>query len=210
MKGLNMNLLRFSFVFLLILPLSACSLSGGAIEGRVLEEGTDKPIEDAIVIVRWKGYVSAIVDTQTVCVHVESATTDKRGNYKVSGWSKPSTMGPAFDVKPVVSAYKVGYGLPSTPAQKDEDVYLASSKGTSGERLEYLKRIYGATDCGAQNGSGKNMLPFLKALYEEAKLHGGDKKPAPNEMSLLESLRYEIEIIELGFEQAEKRHLQRP
>jgi len=192
---------------LLLLPLTACGLSSGSVSGKVLEEGTDKPIDGAIVIVRWKGYVSAIVDAQTVCVHVESATTDKRGNYKVSGWSKPSTMGPVFNVKPVVSAYKVGYGLPGNPAQKDEDVYLAPFKGTSGERLEYLKRIHGAISCGAQDESEKNMLPFLKALHGEAKSYEDSRKLAPYEMSLPQSIQYEIDKIELGFEEAGKRHL---
>jgi len=40
---------------LLAIPLTACALSGEAIEGRVLEEGTNKPIPGAIVVVRWIG-----------------------------------------------------------------------------------------------------------------------------------------------------------
>lgn len=155
---------------LLLLPLTACGLSSGSISGKVLEEGTGKPISGAIVVVRWKGYVSAIVDAQTVCVYVESATTDERGKYRVGGWSKSSTMGPVFDVKPVVSAYKVGYGLPSVPAQKDEEVYLALFKGARGERLKYLMRMLSATSCPSAGSSSKNLYPMYKAMYEEAKL----------------------------------------
>jgi len=158
-------------MIMLLLPLSACGLSGSSVSGNVLEEGTNKPIEDAIVVLRWKGYVSAIVDAHTVCVHVESATTDKRGNYKVSGWSKPSTMGPVFDVKPVVSAYKLGYGLPSNPAQKDEDVYLAPFKGAREERLKYLERIARSGGCHAAGESEKNLYPLYEALYFEAKVN---------------------------------------
>lgn len=154
---------------LLLLPLTACGLSSGSISGRVLEEGTGKPISGAIVVVRWKGYVSAIVDAQTVCVHVENATTDEMGNYKVNGWRKSSTMGPVFDVKPMVSAYKAGHGLPSKPAQNDEDVYLAPFKGTREERLKYLMRMSSATSCPSAGSSSKNLYPMYKAMYEEAK-----------------------------------------
>lgn len=155
---------------LLLLPLNACGLSSGSISGKVLEEGTGQPISGAIVIVRWKGYVSAIVDAQTVCVHVESATTDGRGSYKVEGWSKSSTMGPVFDLKPVVSAYKVGYGLPTNPAQNDEDVYMASFKGTNKERLRYLIRMTSATNCPSGGRSSQNLYSMYRAMYEEAKL----------------------------------------
>lgn len=208
MKGLAMNLLRLMIVFLMALPLSACALSGGTVSGQVLEEGTDKPIPDAIVVVLWKGRVSSLADSHGVCVHVDSTVSDSQGRYKFARWSKPSNVGPVFDLEPVVSAYKIGYGLPQTPSQKDEIVYLALFKGGSAERLEYLWRM--RPSCDAQDESEKNKLTLLKALYDEAKLHGGDKKPEPNLMSLVERIRYDMEIIELGFEEAERRHLKRP
>jgi hypothetical protein len=164
-----MKFLRTILLLLTLLPLTACGLTGGIVSGKVLEEMTGKPISGAIVVVRWKGYVSAIADTQTVCVHVESTATDERGNYKMSGWSKPSTVGPVLDLKPVVDAYKAGYGLPSKPAQKDEDVYLASFKGTSGERLKYLERMARSSGCHAAGESEKNLYPLYEALYFEAR-----------------------------------------
>jgi len=171
-----MKLLRTILLMLTLLPLTACGLSGSSVSGKVLEENTGKPIDGAIVIVRWKGYVSAIVDAQTVCVHVESATTDKRGNYKVSGWSKPSTMGPVFDVKPVVSAYKLGYGLPGNPAQKDEDVCLAPFKGTGGDRLVYLERVARSGGCDSAGESRRNLYSLYEALYYEAKTNAAKEE----------------------------------
>jgi len=195
-----MKLLRTILLMLTLLLLTACGLSGSSVSGKVLEERTDKPIDGAIVIVRWKGYVSAIVDAQTVCVHVESATTDKRGNYKVSGWSKPSTMGPVFNVKPVVSAYKVGYGLPGNPAQKDEDVYLAPFKGTSGERLKYLQNRIGM-ECGSRDDYVKKLIPLYRALYEEAK----PLTVTREDKNIVKMLHYSVDVLELGSEDADKR-----
>jgi len=195
-----MKLLRTILLMLTLLPLTACGLSGSSVSGKVLEENTGKPIDGAIVIVRWKGYVSAIVDAQTVCVHVESATTDKRGNYKVSGWSKPSTMGPVLDVKPVVSAYKLGYGLPGNPAQNDEDVYLAPFKGTSGERLKYLPRLVGM-ECGDYDDYAKKLIPLYKAVYEEAKSIAITRE----DKHVVAGIHYALDILEVGFENATKK-----
>ena len=209
-----MNSLPMIIALLIALPLSACSLSDGPIEGRVLEEGTDKPIPGAIVIVRWIGRTtsgSMFVEARDVCYHVETAETDENGGYQIKAWSqeqhKDYTV--TFD-QMAVDAYKPGYGFSSAVPRNDEDMYLDPFKGTGPERLIYLKRMFGATGCDAQNESRKNMLPFLNALYAEAKAYRGDKKPVPNEMSFTESILYDIEIIELGFEEAEKRHLQRP
>lgn len=209
-----MNLFRLVSVFLVMLPLSACSLSSGPIEGRVLEEGTDKPIAGAIVVVNWIGRTtsgSMFVEAQDVCYHVETAITDEKGRYQTKGWSqeqhKDYTL--KFD-RMQVSAYKRDYGLSQAIPRNDEDVYLASFKGTWEQRLGYLRRVFEATSCGAQNPSEENRLPLLNALFDEAKLYGGDIKPASNEMSLVESIRYDMEIIELGFAEAEKRHLKRP
>ena len=85
-----MNLLRLIFALLLTLPFSACALSGEPVNGKVLEEGTETPIPDAIVVVRWQGRVSSLVDSHGVCVHVDSTVSDSQGRYKFTQWNKPS------------------------------------------------------------------------------------------------------------------------
>lgn len=209
-----MKFIRMMLLMLAVLPLGACALSGEAMQGRILEEGTNKPIPGAIVVVRWEGLTTSgswFVEASTVCYRVETATTDEQGNYQTQAWRQPQHKDYTVKFDRIrVDAYKPGYGFPNKLSRVKGIEYLAPFEGSRGERLGYVKRLFGATACGAQNESEKNMLPLLKALYEEAKLLGGDKKPAPNEMSLLESLKYDMEIIELGFEAAEKRHLQRP
>ena len=206
---------------LLLLPLAACGsgkseLSSAPVTGQILEAGTKKPIAGAIVLVRWQGVYSQVVETKTVCYHVETATTDAEGRYQTAAWKEPP-KGSAFSPGPrMIDAYKAGYetywppGFDRTQDYKQNIYYLAPFKGAREERLKYLRRLLGATNCGTQNESGKNRLPLLKALYDEARLNGGDKKLTPNEMSLVESIRYDMEILEFGFEEAEKRHLKRP
>src|SRR3989344_7252350 len=52
------------------------------VQGQVLEEGTNKPIANALVVGRWMGTVThGIVESRTVCYHVESTTTDAEGRF---------------------------------------------------------------------------------------------------------------------------------
>ena len=190
-------------LFLALLPLTACALSGKAIEGKVVEQGTHKPIPNAIVIARWHGTVSALVDAQTVCVHVESATTDAQGNYRLLPWRKSSTMGPVFDVQPIVTAHKPGYRL--AEEYPETTPRLVPFTGTRGERLKYLLWVLGTTSCGAQDESEKNLISLRKALYEEALKLAQTKE----DQKTVEAIRYDLEILELGFKTAEQRHLER-
>ena len=67
----------------LITSLASCSIGTprhwSEQTGTVLEEGTDTTIEGAIVIARREGWISQLVDSQSVCYHVETANTDKSG-----------------------------------------------------------------------------------------------------------------------------------
>ncbi len=198
--------LRLMLLLPTLLPLSACGLSGGPLSGQVLEEGTHKPVPGAIVVVKWVGSVPAFADSQTVCVHVESTVTDQQGKYELPGWSKPSTVGPVvMNLGPVVTAYKPSYGWLEKPSQKEEIVYLAQFRGTTSERLDFLLRVLGNTSCGSQDESEKNLINVRKALYEEAQNLSRIKEDGRK----VEAILYDLEILELGFETATKRHLQR-
>src|SRR3990172_7500957 len=178
MKKLNL----LTGLLCVLLPLTACALSGDAIEGRVLEEGTGKPIPDAIVVVRWEGRVSSLADSHGVCVHVDSMVSDSQGRYKFTRWSKSSKVGPVFNVKSIVTAYKPGYELSQEYFDKQtyrKNIYpLKLFAGTREQRLEYLLKFIGM-ECGPYEEYRKKLIPFYKALYEEAKsiaVTGEDKK----------------------------------
>lgn len=213
MKDLTMNLFRFILALLMVFPLSACSLSSGPIEGRVLEEGTDKPIPGAIVVVRWIGRTtsgSMFVEARDVCYHVESGLADEKGRYHTKGWSQKQHKDYTLEFEQVlVIAYKEGYRLSQTVLGNSKDVYLTQFSGSDEERLNYLKRFFGGVACGSENESEKNMLPLLSALYKEASRYRETNISPPDKMSFLESIKYDMEIIDLGFEEAEKRHLRR-
>lgn len=189
------------------LPLSACaSLLGNAIEGTVLEQGTNKPIPGAIVIVRWGGALPAFAEARSVCVHIETATTDAMGGFRTAAWRAPSSVGPAPVVQahigPAAYAYKSGYEYVDT---QGETVYLKPFTGTRGERLKYLERIEYATRCPSAKESEKNFLPFYQALYDEATRLAVTR----DEKKIADGFLSNIEIIEFGYEAAMKRAIER-
>jgi len=61
-------------------------LSGGPVEGRVLDYKTGEPIPGAIVVARW---LATIVGSgQGTCVHVETAVSDGKGKYRIASWQR--------------------------------------------------------------------------------------------------------------------------
>jgi len=170
MNSFGHFLLRVPMILFGLLPLTACAtLVGVATEGQVLEEGSEKPVPDAIVVVRWAGSLPAFAHAQSVCVHVQTATTDNEGRYHTKAWSAPSTVGPApivqANVGPSAYAYKPGYEYVDT---QGETVYLKPFTGGRGERLHELDRVVSSTSCGSAGSSYRNLYRIRQAVYHEA------------------------------------------
>ena len=150
-----------------ILPACATFI-GTDVEGQVLKEGTNKPVPEALVVVRWAGSTAAFVESRSVCVHVESTTSDAQGNFHTKSWVAQSDMAsfPFTQVAPVPTAYKPGYVY---VRKQDNVIYLKTFTGGREGRFQALWRIISATGCDAAGRSQKNLYPLYKAIYEEAK-----------------------------------------
>src|SRR3989344_3963881 len=214
MKRFMKYLIQLMLLMPLLLPLSAFALSGDVTEGKVLEEGTNKPIPEAIVIARWSGHLATFAHGKTVCYHVLSTTTNENGAYRFPAWKKKITEDWQKNVRPetvIITVHKPGYaeyrppGYVRTEAFKQNIRYLKPFTGTREERFKYLTRIFGSSGCGTNDGSDRNSIPFMKALYDEATSIAQTQE----EKRMLEFFLYAIEKLEIGFEQAEKRHLER-
>ena len=189
---------------LLLLPIQGCAAAPQflPITGQVIEEGTNKPLPGVIVVGHWLGTVSGFGGHGgTVCRHVETATTDNQGRYRLSLWED---RGPT-----VVYSYKTGYqasegrGRLRTVERVLE--ILKPFAGTKSERLEYLRRIGSAVGCPNAGESGVNLLDLRRGLLAEAeKLIDSNRRQEEMEAFLLP-----LEIIEFGYEAAELRQIAR-
>lgn len=171
---MSTRIVRFLSLVLMVVgaaPLAACgALSGPAVEGQVLEAGSNTPIPGAIVVVLWRGSVSALVDSQSVCVHVDSAVTDEDGRYRFPAWRKSSEVGPAALVSaltPFAEAHKPGYE--QAGYGKDLAVYLRRSVHGRAERFNYLWSVIRSSGCHNAGLSRRNLYPLYQAVYEEGK-----------------------------------------
>lgn len=156
------------------LSLSTCGLAKSWPEqkGKVLEAGSRAPITGAIIVARWKGTRSILVDSQTDCYHVETATTNERGEYVIPAWNEGVKASMIYGDKYVsVTSYKAGYVRSQeyykTQSQKQNIDLLERFKGTAGERLEYLMHLSGLASC--YGTDEKPLFPMQKALYQEAR-----------------------------------------
>lgn len=211
MKTLQQGLLLSVFAVLLF-PLTACALSGKALEGQVLEESTKKPIPDAIVVAHWIGTAFSFVESPTVCVHVMVTTTDAEGKYHFPFWHKESPITGVRDVHEVITAYKSGYeaylppGYGRTEEYRKNIRYLKPFTSGREERLRYLERVEQSTRvCRSPEAGEKNLLPFYQALYEEAKSLAETKK----DLKVVDGFLAGIEIIELGYKEGMRRAIER-
>ncbi len=164
---------KFSFFTILIsilLPLAACALPGNKLEGRVLEAGTNKPLAGVIVIALWEGWQTmGGADSQTQCYHVDTATTDAQGVYRI----KEAPFSLLRDKHVTLNVYKPGY-IRSPEYFKQESYrrgieLMEVFKGTREERFAFLEQVAKANNCNAAGRSGKNAFPFYEALFFEAR-----------------------------------------
>lgn len=162
----------FLLIAAMVLPALGCAYSGGPVKGRVLDEEMNTPVADAIVVVIWQGTAFSFVESPTVCIHVETATTDKDGRYRIPFWHASTEPSGVRGIQPYVAAiYKQSYQrstrMPDSLGGGDQ--YLKQFKGTKEERMEYLSRLIQSTGCPNAGSSNRNHFEMYKAIYDEAK-----------------------------------------
>lgn len=186
-----MKAYRFALLFLTLFfapPLSA--VSGGFREGKVLEDGTDRAIPGAIVVVHWRNHT--VARGTAGCVHVESAITDEQGRYRLTGPQPPSAI-PSEDLEPIVTVYMSGYQQ-NRRRGRSVTQYLKPSVVEPKTRLDQLWHVNRMTECLAAGDGRKNLLPLKRAIYKEALdiAETDEEKQAVNQLKLV------VDAIEKG------------
>ena len=157
---------RLCMILIPLIALPACGLSGDEINGKVIDEETNKPIPGATVSALWIGNVFALVDTQSACVHAQASTTDYRGEFNMPEWRKESQIGWVRHIKPSIIAHKHGYIF---SRYENNTIYLKPFRGNVSERLEYLSTILDANRCGSKDESERTLHHLYNSMYQEAK-----------------------------------------
>lgn len=165
-------------------------------EAQIVEAGTGKPLAGVIVVALWKGTASY---SNTVCFHVETATTDEEGGFRIPAWTNTTEWRFTENQWVDLIFYKAGYEESEESSRThmpDQALFsLRPFTGSVDERLEYLLEM---ADPGCLSEEYKELIVYNEALYREARAIGRsehDKKSA-------ERLLFYLNVVQYGWDQA--------
>lgn len=175
----------------LFLAQAACDMVGGtlsgtvtgALRGVVIDKSSGQPIEGAHVVTKWEGDIWSPAHSQSVCFHIETATTDKNGRYLIPVVA-PAPLGVLNSYPTLAGVHKEGYreilyGDSHTPGFEpapDGTTYLIPVTGhlkdkmfeySIEQRLRYLSKWNSRVSC--SYSEDRAAFPTYLAVYREAK-----------------------------------------
>lgn len=175
------KVIKYKWVRLVFLSLLSISLASCAIglprhwpekTSRVLDVHTKKPIKDVYLIVKWKGY-GGWVGVRTICYHVESAKTNKKGEFIIPEFSESFTNGSLTSRHVSIYLYAPNYiesEYKKKSYYKHNDYLVEKFIGNRKERFSYIGNMARRLSCNDSSKSSRNAYVIYKAIYEEAKL----------------------------------------
>lgn len=147
-----------------ILPVGCVVHAGWPVSGTVVDKRTGAPIANATVVLVWQGNINAIVDIQSTCYHVETATTDAKGHFSTGPWIGPGTVYSINGVQVVPYVYAPGYREADRFSM--DRILMVPFDGTRREWLTYLRSRF--VQCADAEESRTDLLVMYQRVYQEA------------------------------------------
>jgi hypothetical protein len=189
-----------------LLALGACigfvqlSAPCQALKGLIIDGTTGKPLGGVYVFGVWRTSKPGIVESKSGCGKIEVSQSDERGRFALSNWSG-SIITHFFGTENLnVYYYGRGYRWDKGYEREGQTVVLVPDTRSPLERLGYLDELIADSDCGSRADRIKYALPVYRLMYSE----GRAIAPQPNrqERKALSNLLFEMERLELGYQQA--------
>jgi hypothetical protein len=189
--------------FGLALVLALCSTGQDcfAETGYIREKGTGKPIAGAILVAEWNGTISMPVQPTHTCYKVEVATSDANGRFEISAFS--------WDFRPFLMDRSRGLrifapGMRESRESNNQDlrILMEPDTGTEAERMERLSDPLRSRGCVRKDEAV--FLPLLRAVKREFEKF----PPTAKTKDSIDFLGYEIDVLEKGEAEAERRRRQ--
>jgi hypothetical protein len=138
------------------------------IEGQVLDDESNQPVPGAIVVATWNAMeLNWATDAHSVCLHVETATADAAGRYRLPdwhGWWSPNHIF-LFGRSRSIVAYKFKYEPSATQRPNLETIYLKPFKGPNEVWIE--RRQSGFSCHAGVDQSEKNLYRVWTAIVAD-------------------------------------------
>jgi hypothetical protein len=174
-----------------VMAFEACAL-----EGKVVEAASRKPVPGVFVIAGWEGQLAlGAVQPHTKCIHSALVLTDEQGRFRLSAF--PANMNPLIINRQfTIGIYKPGFREVSR--SEDAKIFVvAARKSQTADEFGDIHGTYIPFGCG---GNDRKLIPLLKALARE--LEPIAKTPKQREQ--VGSILFTLDAIESGDEVAFK------
>ena len=187
--------------FLLLACSVACmslATQSFALEGKVIDGSTGKPLSGVYVIGAWVVSSGIGVVAKSGCGKLEVTRTDEQGRFTLSKWSG-SILAHLFGDENLNDYYYMrGYRWEKGHPQIGETVVLVPDTRSALERIGHISETAGKADCGSVEERVKKALPLYRVMYAEAAPLVANR----GERRVLLTILFKIEVLELGYDKA--------
>ena len=81
-----MKLANLIFISTFMFLAAFTEISGGPVEGKVIDLESGQPVEGVLVLVKWNTETGGSSGKKQTCYHIESGTTDASGRFGIARW----------------------------------------------------------------------------------------------------------------------------
>jgi hypothetical protein len=171
-----------------------------ALEGKVIDGSTGKPLSGVYVIGAWIGSSGIGVVAKSGCGKLDVTRTDEQGRFTLPKWSG-SILTLLFGDENLNDYYYMrGYRWEKGHPQIGETVVLVPDTRSPMERIGHISEIARDANCGSIQERVKKALPLYRVMYQEAAALASNRE----ERRVLDGILYRQEMLELGPEKAEE------
>lgn len=171
-----------------------------ALEGRVIDGSTGKPLSGVYVIGAWIVSSGIGVVAKSGCGKLEVTRTDEQGRFTLSKWSGRILAHLIGDETLNDYYYMRGYRWEKGHPSIGETVVLVPDTRSPMERIGHISETAGKADCGSIEERKKNALPLYRVMYDEAAALASNRE----ERRVLSTILFKQEMLELGYEKADE------
>ena len=190
--------LRTSLVLACSVAYMCLATQSFALEGKVIDGSTGKPLSGVYIIGAWVVSSGIGVVAKSGCGALEVTRTDERGRFTLSNWSGRILAHLFGDEMLNDYYYMRGYQWEKGYPQIGETVVHVPDTRSPLERLGHLNELAGKADCGPFNERKVKALAMYRSMYDEAQAIASSYE----ERQALSGLLFMVEWLELGYEKA--------
>jgi hypothetical protein len=171
-----------------------------ALEGKVIDGSTGKPLAGVYVIGAWVVSSGIGVVAKSGCGKLEVTRTDEQGRFTLSKWSGSILAHLIGDENLNAYYYMRGYRWEKGHPQIGETVVLVPDTRPPIERVRYIGELTAKADCGPWEEQKLKALAMYRSMYEDAR---SITSSSYEDRQALSGILFMVERLDLGEEQAQ-------